>query len=119
MAPDQAVAAVNLGEQGPSSISEVVFHPDVTTIQQLVVRDVVSSGRENGKKSRKPGISETIVLYSGSCASVTLLFSLYRIKTFTALCQYSFRKYSQYTRILHFNGRPSELFFIRQKLIAQ
>ena len=90
MAPDQAVAADNLGEQGPRSISEAVSHPDVTTIQQHIVGDVVSSGRENGKKSRKPRISETIILNDGSFASITLLFSLYRIKTFTAPCHYSF-----------------------------
>ena len=60
-APDQAVAAVNLGEQGPSSVSESVSYPDVTTIQ-YIVSDTVSSGRENGKKSRKPIISETIVI---------------------------------------------------------
>ena len=51
MLPDQAVAAVNLGEQGHSSISEAVFHPDLTTMQQHIVGDVVSSGRENGKSS--------------------------------------------------------------------
>ncbi|XP_015774884.1 PREDICTED: uncharacterized protein LOC107353084 isoform X2 [Acropora digitifera] len=45
--PDEAVAAVNLGGQEPSSISEAVFHPDLTTIQQQIVGDVVSSGREN------------------------------------------------------------------------
>ena len=40
---DQAVAAVNLGEQGPtSSISEAVFHPDLM-IQQHAVGDVVIS----------------------------------------------------------------------------
>ena len=33
-APGQAVTAVNLGEQGPSSILEAVFHPDLTTAQQ-------------------------------------------------------------------------------------
>ena len=77
--PDQAVAAVNLGEKGPSSISEAVFHPDLTTMQQHTVGDVVSSGRENGKKSRKPIISESIILNDGSCASITLLFSLYRL----------------------------------------
>ena len=110
MAPDQAVAAVNLGEQGPSSVSEAVSHPDATTRQQYVVPGILSSGRENGKKSRKPEISEAIVVYGGSCASITLLFSLYSIKTFTALCHYSFRKYSQYTSILQFNVRPGELF---------
>ena len=61
-APDQAVAVVNLDEQGPSSILEAVFHPDLTTIQQHIVGDVVSSGRENGKKSRKPRISESMIL---------------------------------------------------------
>ena len=49
--PDQAVAADNLGEQGPSSVSESVSDPDTTTIQHIV-GDVVSSGRENSKKSR-------------------------------------------------------------------
>ena len=44
-APDQAVVAVNLGEQGPSSISEAVFHPDLTTMKQHIVGDVVSSSR--------------------------------------------------------------------------
>ena len=42
-AQDQAVATVNLGEQGPSSISEAVSHPDATTIEQHIVGDVVSS----------------------------------------------------------------------------
>ena len=72
-APDQAVVAVNLGEQGPSSISEAVVHPDLTTKNQHIVGDVVSSDRENGKKSRKPRSPEFIVLNVGSCASVTLL----------------------------------------------
>ena len=62
MTPDQAVPAVNSGEQGPSSVSEAVSHPDATTIQQPIVGDVVSSGRKNGKKSRKPRISETIII---------------------------------------------------------
>ena len=71
---DQAIAAVNLGEQGLSSIPEAVVHPDQTTVeQQHSVGDVVSSGRENGKKSRKPRISEFMILNSGSCASITLL----------------------------------------------
>ena len=78
--PDQAVAAVNHGERGPSSISEAISHPDATTIQQHNVGDVVSSGRENGKKSRKPRISETILLNDGSCASITLLFSCAELK---------------------------------------
>ncbi|XP_015749856.1 PREDICTED: uncharacterized protein LOC107329705, partial [Acropora digitifera] len=46
-APDEAVAVINLGEQGPGSNSEVVFLRDPTTIQQCTVGDVVSSGREN------------------------------------------------------------------------
>ena len=73
-APGQAVVAVNAGEQGPSSISEAVFHPDLTTMQQHIVGNVVTSGRENGKTSRKPRISEFIILNDGSCASITLLF---------------------------------------------
>ncbi|XP_015778455.1 PREDICTED: D-inositol 3-phosphate glycosyltransferase-like [Acropora digitifera] len=53
---DQAVAAVNLGEQGPSSISEAIVHPDQTTdvVQQHIVGDVVSSGRENEIKRKGP-----------------------------------------------------------------
>ncbi|XP_067023482.1 uncharacterized protein [Acropora muricata] len=47
-APDQPVAAVNLGEQGPSSVSESVSYPDATTIQHIV-GDAVSSGGENGE----------------------------------------------------------------------
>ena len=68
-ATDQAVVAVNAGEQGPNSISEAVFHSDVSTVQQHIVGDVVSSGRENGKKSRKPRILEFIILNGGSCGS--------------------------------------------------
>ena len=52
-APNQVVTAVNFkGEQGRSSISEAVFHPDLTAIQQHIVGDVVSSRRENGKNFR-------------------------------------------------------------------
>ena len=51
--PDQAVVAVNLGEQGPSSISEAVLHLDLRRMQRHSVGYVVSSGREKGKKSRK------------------------------------------------------------------
>ena len=75
-----AVVAVNAGEQGPNSISEAVFHSNVSTVQQHIVGDVVSSGRENGKKSRKPRISEFIILNDGSCASITLLF-LFPVQT--------------------------------------
>ena len=66
-APDQAVIAVNTGdhEQGPSSISEAAFHPYLTRRQQYIVDDGVSSGRENGKTSRKPRISEFIILNDG------------------------------------------------------
>ena len=70
-APDQAVVAVKLGEQGPSSISEEDVHPDLTTKNQHIVGDVVSFVRENGKKSRKP--RKFIVLNDGSCVSITLL----------------------------------------------
>ena len=60
MVADQAVATVNLGEQGP--ISESVVHPDLTTIvQQHIVSDVVSSGRDNGKTLRNPRISQCTV----------------------------------------------------------
>ena len=59
-APDQAAAA-NLAEQGPSSVSESVSYPDATTVQHIL-SDTVNSGRENGKKSRKPRISETIII---------------------------------------------------------
>ena len=72
-APDQVVVAVNLGEQGPSSISEAVVHPDLKTNNQHIVGDVVSLGRENGKKSRKPRSPEFIVLNDSSCVSITLL----------------------------------------------
>ena len=72
-APDQAVVAVNLGEQGPSSISEAVVHPDLTTKNQHIVGDEMSSDRENGKKSRKLRSPEFIVLNDGSCVSITLL----------------------------------------------
>ena len=70
-APEQAVVAVNLGEQGPSSISEAVVHPDLTKKNQHIVGDGVSSDRDNGKKSRKPRISELIILDDGSCARIT------------------------------------------------
>ena len=72
-APDQAVVAVNAGEQGPNSISEAVFPPDLTTMQKHIVGHLVSSGRKNGKTSTKPRISEFIILIDGSCASVTSL----------------------------------------------
>ena len=72
-APDEAVLAVNAGEQGPNSISATVFHPDLIRMQPHILRDVVSSGREKGKKSRKPRISEVIMLNDGSYASITLL----------------------------------------------
>ena len=118
-APDQAVGTVNVGEQVPGSISEAMSHADATTIQQHVVGDVMSSARENGKKSRKRRISESIILNDGSCSSTTLLFSLDRIKIFRAPCHYSFKKCSQCTCILHFKVRPGELFSFPQKLIAQ
>ena len=54
--PDEDVAAGNLGEQGHRSVSEAVSHLDVTTVEQHIVDDGVSSDRENGKNSRKPRI---------------------------------------------------------------
>ena len=68
-APGQAVAAVNLGEQGRSSISEAVFHPGLTAMQQHIVGDLVSSARENGNNFR---IHDN--LNDGSRASINLLF---------------------------------------------
>ena len=47
--PDEAVAEVYLGGQGSGSVSEAVFHLDLTTVRQQIVGDVVTSGRENGK----------------------------------------------------------------------
>ena len=44
--PDSTVAAVNSGEQRPNSISEAVFHPDLTIMYQHVVADLVSSCRQ-------------------------------------------------------------------------
>ncbi|XP_015777961.1 PREDICTED: uncharacterized protein LOC107355854 [Acropora digitifera] len=52
-APDQAVAADNLSEQGPSSVSESVSYLDTTTIQH-VAGDAVSSGRENVIQRKRP-----------------------------------------------------------------
>ncbi|XP_067024623.1 uncharacterized protein [Acropora muricata] len=54
-APDQAVAAVNLGEQGPSLVLQPVTHPGATTIQHIV-GDAVSSGRENVIQRKRPKI---------------------------------------------------------------
>ena len=116
--PDQAVAAVNLREQRPSSVLASVSYPEARTIK-LIVGDAVSSGRGNGKKSREPGTSETIILNDSSCASITLLFSLYRVKTFTAPCHYSFKKCSQcILAFLHFKVRPGGLFSIPQTLMS-
>ncbi|XP_074627714.1 uncharacterized protein LOC141885749 isoform X1 [Acropora palmata] len=53
-APDQAVVAVNLGEQGPSSISEAVVHPDLTKKNQHIVVDEMSSDRENEFQRKRP-----------------------------------------------------------------
>ncbi|XP_015770110.1 PREDICTED: uncharacterized protein LOC107348570 [Acropora digitifera] len=52
-APDQAVAAINLGEQRPSSVSESVSYPDASTIQHIV-GDAVSQGRENVLQEESP-----------------------------------------------------------------
>ena len=66
-APDEAVAAVNLSEQGQSSISEAVFHPGLTAMQQHIVGDLVSSARENGNNFK---IHNN--LNDGLCASIKL-----------------------------------------------
>ncbi|XP_015747144.1 PREDICTED: uncharacterized protein LOC107326906 [Acropora digitifera] len=54
LALGQTFATVNLDEQGPSSISEAVFHPDARKIQQHIVDDVLSSGRENVIPRERP-----------------------------------------------------------------
>ena len=73
----------------------VVFLPDLTTMQQRIVGVVASSGRENGKKARKPIISESVILNDGSCTSITLLFnSVNRLKTLTAQYHYSFNPFT-------------------------
>ena len=111
-AADQAVVAVHAGEQGPNSISEAVFHPCLTTMQQHILVDVVSSGREKGKKSRKPRILKS--LYLMTKALLYCVNSLYRLKTFTAQYHFSFiKKCSQCNCILHFKVRPGELSSVR------
>ena len=73
--PDEAVAAVNLRAQGSGSVSEAVFHPDLTTVRQQIVGDVVTSGREDGKNYVKETKNfRTIVLNDGSRGSISLLF---------------------------------------------
>ena len=57
-APHQAVAANNLAHQGVSAIPET---PE--TEQQHILDDVMTSGSENGKKSRKGRISECLTVY--------------------------------------------------------
>ena len=57
---DQAVAAVNMCAQGPSSMSEAVFHPDLGTMQQRVVGGVLASGSGNGEKSRNQGFQNPL-----------------------------------------------------------
>ena len=78
-APDQAVAAVNLDEQGPSSVSESVSCPGATIIQHIV-GDAVSSGRENGKKSREPRISETSVFYDALSIASEHYFAVFPVQ---------------------------------------
>ncbi|XP_067019965.1 uncharacterized protein [Acropora muricata] len=82
-APDQAVVAVNLGEQGPSSISEAVVHPDLTTKNQHIVGDGVSSDRENEIQRKRPShpiVTTTVKLRQRRNASI-------RKKTSTATDQ--------------------------------
>ena len=70
-APDQAVAAVNLGEGRPSSVSESVSYADATTIQHIV-GDAVSSDGENGKKSRKVMVRVQALLCCFPCTELKL-----------------------------------------------
>ena len=51
-APHQAVVAKNLGYQGPSATRE--------TVQQHILDAAVKSSSENGKKSRKGRIPESV-----------------------------------------------------------
>ena len=96
---DQAVAVVYLGEQGHSSILEAVVHPDLpTVVQQHIVGDVVSSGRENGKRSWKPRISESMTLNDVHVQALLYCANpLYLVKALTAQSHYSFKKRSQCT----------------------
>ena len=93
-AQDQGLVAVNSGDhgQGPRSVSEVDFHSDLTTIQQHIVGDGVSSGRENGKTSLF--MSKHNFTFS-PCADIHSLMALL-----------TFKKCSQCTCILLFRVRP-------------
>ena len=116
-AADQAVAAVNFGEQGPSSVSQSLSYPDETTIQHNV-GDTGSSGRKNEKNSREPIISETIKLNDDLCASITLLFSIpcIELRLSQLLVTTPLRNAVNIPAFLHFKVRPGELFSIPQKL---
>ncbi|XP_015779149.1 PREDICTED: uncharacterized protein LOC107357020 isoform X2 [Acropora digitifera] len=70
--PDEALSAVNLGGQGPSSVSEAVLHPELTTIQQQkIVGGVVSSGRENVQDNKPPQLSVKLKKARDVVASTT------------------------------------------------
>ena len=103
--PNPAVAAVDLGEQGPSSISEAVCYPDVTTAQQRIVGDAMCPNKETGKNSsRKPRISESIILEW--CLMCKHYFTVFPVQTFIAQCttvllNYSFKKCIQMSMYLH------------------
>ena len=49
----QAIAEDDLVEQCPSVVTEPVYLPDPTTIQQLLGESAVTSGRGRGKISRQ------------------------------------------------------------------
>ena len=117
--PDQAVAAVNLRKQRPSSVLASVSYPEATTIQ-LIVGDAVSSGRGNGKKSREPRTSETIILNDGSCASITVLccFPCTELKLSQLHVTTPLRNAVNVLAFLHFKVRPGGLFSIPQKLMG-
>ena len=117
-AQDQAFKVVNLVEQGPSSVLESVSYPDVRTIQHIV-GDAVSQGRENGKQSRKPRISETIILNDGSCQALLCCLPCTELKLSQFHVTTPLRNAVNVSAFLHFNVRPGELFSIPQKLIVQ
>ena len=86
---DQAVAAVNLGKQGPSSIPEAVVHPDLTiVVQQHIVGDFKWAQAE--KMVRSQGKQESQNSWYWMVVHVQALLycvnSLYKLKTLTAQC---------------------------------
>ena len=83
--------------------------------------DAVSSGRENGKKSRKPRTSETIILNDTVVRVQALLccFPRTELKLSQLHVTTPLRNAVNVRAFSYFKVRPSELFSIPQKLIAQ